>query len=151
MENIGHHGVLVTRSTRGKVHHNTGRDIQGNGVRVEEGNCDYVSVDDNTLEEIGYSGISVSGDSEYVQVDDNTIVNAGKRGDEYDFILLMDGIKNSAVRNNTAIGKTGRYGLNLTSKCSSIQHYGNRLKGAGKVSALNDNSVDPIRTVENIT
>ncbi|MFK4461630.1 right-handed parallel beta-helix repeat-containing protein [Bacillus safensis] len=151
MENIGHHGVLVTRSTRGKVHHNTGRNIQGNGVRVEEGNCDYVSVDDNTLEEVGYSGISVSGDSEYVQVDDNTIVNAGKRGDEYDFILLMDGIKNSAVRNNTAIGKTGRYGLYLTSKCSSIQHYGNRLKGAGKVSALNDSSVDPIRTVENIT
>ncbi|MBY0189169.1 right-handed parallel beta-helix repeat-containing protein [Bacillus aerophilus] len=151
MENIGHHGILVTRSTRGKVHHNTGRDIQGNGVRVEEGSCDFVSVDDNTLEEIGYSGISVSGDSEYVQVDDNTIVNAGKRGDEYDFILLMDGVKNSAVRNNTATGKTGRHGLYLTSKCSSIQHFGNRLKGAGKVSALNDNSVDPIRTVENIT
>ncbi|MCP8952580.1 MULTISPECIES: right-handed parallel beta-helix repeat-containing protein [Bacillus] len=151
MENIGHHGVLITRSTRGKVHHNTGRDIQGNGVRVEEGNCDYVSVDDNTLEEIGFSGISVSGESEYVQVDKNTIMNAGKRGDEYDFILLMDGVKNSAVRNNTATGKTGRHGLYLTSKCSSIQHYGNRLKGAGKVSALNDNSVDPIRTVENIT
>ncbi|MEW4193000.1 right-handed parallel beta-helix repeat-containing protein [Bacillus altitudinis] len=151
LENIGHHGILVTRSTRGKVHHNTGRDIQGNGVRVEEGNCDYVSVDDNTLEEIGYSGISVSGESEYVQVDKNTIMNAGKRGDEYDFILLMDGVKNSAVRNNTATGKTGRHGLYLTSKCSSIQHYGNRLKGAGKVSALNDNSVDPILTVENIT
>lgn len=151
MENIGHHGILVTRSTRGKVHHNTGRDIQGNGVRVEEGSCDFVSVDDNTLEEIGYSGISVSGDSEYVQVDDNTIVNAGKRGDEYDFILLMDGVKNSAVRNNTATGKTGRHGLYLTSKCSSIQHFGNRLKGAGKVSALNDNSVDPILTAENIT
>lgn len=151
MENIGHHGVLITRSTRGKVHHNTGRDIQGNGVRVEEGNCDYVSVDDNTLEEIGFSGISVSGESEYVQVDKNTIMNAGKRGDEYDFILLMDGVKNSAVRNNTATGKTGRHGLYLTSKCSSIQHYGNRLKGAGKVSSLNDNSVDPIRTVENIT
>ncbi|APT45124.1 right-handed parallel beta-helix repeat-containing protein [Bacillus safensis] len=151
MENIGHHGVLITRSTRGKVHHNTGREIQGNGVRIEEGNCDYVSVDDNTLEEIGFSGISVSGESEYVQVDKNTIMNAGKRGDEYDFILLMDGVKNSAVRNNTATGKTGRHGLYLTSKCSSIQHYGNRLKGAGKVSALNDNSVDPIRTVENIT
>ncbi|TYS43588.1 hypothetical protein FZC68_05800 [Bacillus pumilus] len=151
MENIGHHGVLVTRSTRGKVHHNTGRDIQGNGVRIEEGNCDYVSVDDNTLEEIGFSGISVSGDSDYVQVDKNTIMNAGKRGDDYDFILFMDGVKNSAVRNNTAIGKTGRYGMYLTSKCSSIQHYGNRLKGAGKVSALNDKSVDPIRTVENIT
>lgn len=151
MENIGHHGVLITRSTRGKVHHNTGRDIQGNGVRIEEGNCDYVSVDDNTLEEIGFSGISVSGESEFVQVDKNFILNAGKRGDEYDFILLMDGVKNSAVRNNTANGKTGRHGLYLTSKCSSIQHYGNRLKGAGKVSALNDNSVDPIRTVENIT
>ncbi|MCY7566041.1 right-handed parallel beta-helix repeat-containing protein [Bacillus safensis] len=133
MENIGHHGVLITRSTRGKVHHNTGREIQGNGVRIEEGNCDYVSVDDNTLEEIGFSGISVSGESEYVQVDKNTIMNAGKRGDEYDFILLMDGVKNSAVRNNTATGKTGRHGLYLTSKCSSIQHYGNRLKGAGKV------------------
>ncbi|MBQ4816416.1 right-handed parallel beta-helix repeat-containing protein [Bacillus pumilus] len=151
MENIGHHGILVTRSTRGKVHHNTGRDIQGNGVRVEEGNCDYVSVDDNTLEEIGFSGISVSGESEYVQVDKNSIINAGKRGDEYDFILLMDGVKNSAVRNNIANGKTGRHGMYLTSKCSSIQHFGNRLKGAGKVSALNDNSVDPIRTVENIT
>ncbi|MEH6900840.1 right-handed parallel beta-helix repeat-containing protein [Bacillus safensis] len=151
MENIGHHGVLVTRSTRGKVHHNTGRNIQGNGVRVEEGSCDYVSVDDNTLEEIGFSGISVSGESEYVQVDKNTIMNAGKRGDEYDFILLMDGVKNSAVRNNTANGKTGRHGMYLTSKCSAIQHYGNRLKGAGKVSSLNDNSVDPIRTVENIT
>ncbi|WHX74651.1 right-handed parallel beta-helix repeat-containing protein [Bacillus safensis] len=151
LENVGHHGILVTRSTRGKVHHNTGRDIQGNGVRVEEGSCDYVSVDDNTLEEIGFSGISVSGESECVQVDKNTIMNAGKRGDEYDFILLMDGVKNSAVRNNTATGKTGRHGLYLTSKCSSIQHYGNRLKGAGKVSALNDNSVDPIRTVENIT
>ncbi|WLP59167.1 right-handed parallel beta-helix repeat-containing protein [Bacillus pumilus] len=151
MENIGHHGVLITRSTRGKVHHNTGREIQGNGVRVEEGSCDYVSVDDNTLEEIGFSGISVSGDSEYVQIDENTIMNAGKRGDEYDFILFMDGVKNSAVRNNTAIGKTGRYGMYLTSKCSAIQHYGNRLKGAGKVSALNDKSVDPIRTVENIT
>ncbi|TYS39741.1 right-handed parallel beta-helix repeat-containing protein, partial [Bacillus pumilus] len=151
MENIGHHGVLVTRSTRGKVHHNTGRDIQGNGVRIEEGNCDYVSVDDNTLEEIGFSGISVSGDSEYVQVDENTIMNAGKRGDEYDFILFMDGVKNSAVRNNTATGKTGRHGMYLTSKCSSIQHYGNRLKGAGKVSALNDKSVDPILTAGNIT
>ncbi|MGN7327949.1 right-handed parallel beta-helix repeat-containing protein [Bacillus pumilus] len=151
MENIGHHGVLITRSTRGKVHHNTGREIQGNGVRIEEGSCDYVSVDDNTLEEIGFSGISVSGDSEYVQIDENTIMNAGKRGDEYDFILFMDGVKNSAVRNNTAIGKTGRYGMYLTSKCSAIQHYGNRLKGAGKVSALNDKSVDPIRTVENIT
>ncbi len=151
LENVGHHGILVTRSTRGKVHHNTGRDIQGNGVRVEEGSCDYVSVDDNTLEEIGFSGISVSGESECVQVDKNTIMNAGKRGDEYDFILLMDGVKNSAVRNNTATGKTGRHGLYLTSKCSSIQHYGNRLKGAGKVSSLNDNSVDPIRTVENIT
>ncbi|MGG0608910.1 right-handed parallel beta-helix repeat-containing protein [Bacillus altitudinis] len=151
MENIGHHGVLITRSTRGKVHHNTGRDIQGNGVRIEEGNCDYVSVDDNTLEEIGFSGISVSGESEFVQVDKNFILNAGKRGDEYDFILLMDGVKNSAVRNNTATGKTGRHGMYLTSKCSAIQHYGNRLKGAGKVSSLNDNSVDPIRTVENIT
>ncbi|MGX9290669.1 right-handed parallel beta-helix repeat-containing protein [Bacillus sp. A015] len=151
LENVGHHGILVTRSTRGKVHHNTGREIQGNGVRIEEGSCDFVSVDDNTLEEIGFSGISVSGDSDYVQVDKNTIMNAGKRGDEYDFILFMDGVKNSAVRNNTAIGKTGRYGMYLTSKCSSIQHYGNRLKGAGKVSALNDNSVDPIRTVENIT
>lgn len=151
MENIGHHGVLITRSTRGKVHHNTGREIQGNGVRIEEGSCDYVSVDDNTLEEIGFSGISVSGESEYVQVDKNTIMNAGKRGDEYDFILLMDGVKNSAVRNNTATGKTGRHGLYLTSKCSSIQYFGNRLKGAGKVSALNDNSVDPILTIENIT
>ncbi|XYU18970.1 right-handed parallel beta-helix repeat-containing protein [Bacillus pumilus] len=151
LENIGHHGVLVTRSTRGKVHHNTGREIQGNGVRIEEGSCDFVSVDDNTLEEIGFSGISVSGDSDYVQVDENTIINAGKRGDDYDFILFMDGVKNSAVRNNTAIGKTGRYGMYLTSKCSAIQHYGNRLKGAGKVSALNDKSVDPIRTVENIT
>ncbi|MGD6830456.1 right-handed parallel beta-helix repeat-containing protein, partial [Bacillus pumilus] len=129
----------------------TGRDIQGNGVRIEEGNCDYVSVDDNTLEEIGFSGISVSGDSEYVQVDENTIMNAGKRGDEYDFILFMDGVKNSAVRNNTATGKTGRHGMYLTSKCSSIQHYGNRLKGAGKVSALNDKSVDPILTAGNIT
>ncbi|TFV08870.1 right-handed parallel beta-helix repeat-containing protein, partial [Bacillus stratosphericus] len=151
LENVGHHGILVTRSTRGKVHHNTGREIQGNGVRIEEGSCDFVSVDDNTLEEIGFSGISVSGESEYVQVDKNFILNAGKRGDEYDFILFMDGVKNSAVRNNTATGKTGRHGLYLTSKCSSIQHYGNRLKGAGKVSALNDNSVDPIRTVENIT
>ncbi|WP_342487464.1 right-handed parallel beta-helix repeat-containing protein [Bacillus sp. FSL R7-0675] len=151
LENVGHHGILVTRSTRGKVHHNTGRDIQGNGVRIEEGSCDFVSVDDNTLEEIGFSGISVSGDSDYVQVDENTIINAGKRGDDYDFILFMDGVKNSAVRNNTAIGKTGRYGMYLTSKCSAIQHYGNRLKGAGKVSALNDKSVDPIRTVENIT
>ncbi|MCM3149310.1 hypothetical protein [Bacillus pumilus] len=73
-------------------------------------------------------GISVSGDSEYVQVDKNTIMNAGKRGDEYDFILFMDGVKNSAVRNNTANGKTGRYGLYLTSKCSSIQHYGKPTK-----------------------
>ncbi|PCK17173.1 hypothetical protein CEY02_20140, partial [Bacillus pumilus] len=150
---IKHHGVLLTRCSNGKADLNVGRDIEGNGVRVELG-CKNVDITYTTLREVGYSGISVSGDSEDINVDFSDIQNAGKRtssSNPYYGIILMDGVKDSAVRFNKVRGKKCRYAMYFTSKCSRIQHFGNRLKGAGAEGSLKDNSVDPIKSIENVT
>lgn len=150
---IKHHGVLLTRCSNGKVDSSVGRDIEGNGVRVELG-CKNIDVTNTNLREVGYSGISVSGDSENISVDFSDIDNAGKRtstSNPYYGIIFMDGVIDSAARFNKVRGKKCRYAMYLTSKCSRIQHFGNRLKGAGAEGSLKDNSVDPIKTIENVT
>ncbi|MFJ5965534.1 right-handed parallel beta-helix repeat-containing protein [Bacillus sp. NPDC093026] len=150
---IKHHGILLTRCSNGTVDLNIGRDIEGNGVRVELG-CKNIDVTNTSLREVGYSGISVSGDSENVNVDFSNIDNAGKRtssSSHYYGIIFMDGVTDSAARFNTVRGKKCRYAMYLTNKCSRIQHFGNRLKGAGAEGALEDNSADSIRTIENVT
>lgn len=150
---IKHHGVLLTRCSNGKADLNIGRDIEGNGVRVELG-CKNIGVTNTTLREVGYSGISVSGDSEDINVDFSDIQNAGKRtssSNPYYGIIFMDGVTDSAARFNKVRGKKCRYAMYFTSKCSRIQHFGNRLKGAGAEGSLKDNSVDPIKTIENVT
>lgn len=149
---IKHHGVLLTRCSNGKADLNVGRDIEGNGVRVELG-CKNIDVTNTTLREVGYSGISVSGDSEDINVDFSDIQNAGKRtssSNPYYGIIFMDGVTDSAARFNKVRGKKCRYAMYLTSKCSRIQHFGNRLKGAGAEGSLKDNSVDPIKSIENV-
>ncbi|MFP7272017.1 right-handed parallel beta-helix repeat-containing protein [Bacillus safensis] len=150
---IKHHGVLLTRCSNGKADLNVGRDIEGNGLRVELG-CKNIDVTNTTLREVGYSGISVSGDSEDINVDFSDIQNAGKRtssSNPYYGIIFMDGVTDSAARFNKVRGKKCRYAMYFTSKCSRIQHFGNRLKGAGAEGSLKDNSVDPIKSFENVT
>lgn len=150
---IKHHGVLLTRCSNGKVVSSVGRDIEGNGVRVELG-CKNIDVTNTSLREVGYSGISVSGDSEDINVDFSDIQNAGKRtssSNPYYGIIFMDGVTDSAARFNKVRGNKCRYAMYFTSKCSRIQHFGNRLKGAGAEGSLKDNSVDPIKSFENVT
>lgn len=104
---IKHHGVLLTRCSNGKADLNVGRDIEGNGVRVELGSKN-IDITYTTLREVGYSGISVSGDSEDINVDFSDIQNAGKRtssSNPYYGIIFMDGVTDSAARFNKVRGK----------------------------------------------
>ncbi|WP_342467280.1 right-handed parallel beta-helix repeat-containing protein [Bacillus sp. FSL K6-1006] len=151
--NVGHHGVLLTRCKNGQVDLSIGKNIEGNGIRVEFG-CENVSINRTRLDEVGYSGISVSGDSKNIDVDGANINNAGKRtssSNPYYGVIFMDGVEDSSVKFVTVKGKKCRYAMYLTSKCSRIQHFGNRLKGAGAEGSLKDNSVDPIKSFENVT
>ncbi|MEC1507107.1 right-handed parallel beta-helix repeat-containing protein [Bacillus haynesii] len=153
LENVAHHAILITRSSYGSVSSNTARSIKGNGVRLEEGTCNNVTVAHNALENIGYSGISVSGVSKRVQVSTNTILNAGTRTTAtsgYDGIIFMEGVTRSKCVFNDITGTTMRYGIYLSGACSYIQHFGNYTKGAGSVASYNDKSDYPITSPNNV-
>ncbi|MEH6868955.1 right-handed parallel beta-helix repeat-containing protein [Bacillus safensis] len=153
LDDVNHHGILVTRSKYGSVSGNVARTIDGNGVRVEEDGCLNVSIADNVLKDIGFSGISVSGDSSRIIVNRNIIDNAGLRTNStegYDGIIFMDGVKRSTIVGNDITGKTMRYGMYLTSLCSDLMHYGNWLKGSGAVASLNDNSINPVTNAADV-
>ncbi|WP_353854815.1 right-handed parallel beta-helix repeat-containing protein [Bacillus sp. Bos-x628] len=154
LDGIGHHGILITRSTYGAVTANVLHSVKGNGIRVEEGGCNNVTVANNILEDVGFSGISVSGESRRVRVFFNTLVDVGTRATEsdgYDGILFMSGVTRSMCAFNDITGTAMRHGIYLTNACSQISSYGNYVKGAGFDDSYNDNSVDPITTTANVT
>jgi hypothetical protein len=137
----------------GAVNANVLRRIKGNGVRVEEGGCNNVTVANNILKDIGFSGISVSGDSRRVRVFFNTLVDVGTRATEsdgYDGIIFLSGVARSMCAFNDITGQGMRYGIYLTNTCSQISSYGNYVKGAGFSDSYNDNSIDKISTTDNV-
>lgn len=153
LDGTGHHGILITRSMYGSVTANVLRGIQGNGVRVEEGGCNNVTVANNILKDVGFSGISVSGESRRVRVFFNTLVDVGTRtteSDGYDGIIFLTGVERSMCAFNDITGTTMRHGIYLTNTCSQIATYGNYVKGAGSDDSYNDNSIDPITSTANV-
>ncbi|MGF9741880.1 right-handed parallel beta-helix repeat-containing protein [Bacillus safensis] len=153
LDGTGHHGILITRSMYGSVTANVLRGIKGNGIRVEEGGCNNVTVANNILKDVGFSGISVSGDSRRVRVFFNTLVNVGTRtteSDGYDGIIFLTGVARSMCAFNDITGTEMRHGIYLTNTCSQIATYGNYVKGAGSDDSYNDNSIDPITSTANV-
>ncbi|HBU90202.1 MAG TPA: hypothetical protein DEB53_03185 [Bacillus pumilus] len=153
VDNVGHHGILITRSTYGSATANTLRGVKGNGIRIEEGRCNNVTVANNVLKDVGFSGISVSGDSRRVRVFFNTLVDVGTRATEsdgYDGIIFLSGVARSMCAFNDITGLGMRHGIYLTNTCSQISTYGNYVKGAGFDDSYNDNSIDPITSTANV-
>ncbi|WP_340968086.1 right-handed parallel beta-helix repeat-containing protein [Bacillus sp. PPSBB_11] len=153
VDNVGHHGILITRSTYGSATANTLRGVKGNGIRIEEGLCNNVTVANNILKDVGFSGISVSGESRRVRVFFNTLVDVGTRATEsdgYDGIIFLSGVARSMCAFNDITGLGMRHGIYLTNTCSQISSYGNYVKGAGFDDSYNDNSIDPITSTANV-
>ncbi|MBQ4817683.1 right-handed parallel beta-helix repeat-containing protein [Bacillus pumilus] len=153
VDRTGHHGILITRSMYGTVTANVLRGIKGNGVRVEEGGCNNVTVANNILKDVGFSGVSVSGDSKRVRVFFNTLVDVGARATEsdgYDGIIFLTGVSRSMCAFNDVTGPAMRHGIYITNTCSRISSYGNYVKGAGFDVSYKNNSTEPINSTDNV-
>ncbi len=156
LDTVAHHGYLISKSKNGVVFGNIGKNIDGNGIRVEYDNCDNVKVAFNSLRNIGYSGISINGGGKRINAEFNTIINPGNltnKSDGYDGISVYSNIKDSSVRFNDVFYDSGtrmRYGLYISNTCENIAHYGNRLKDTGNVANLVDNGINSITSIADV-
>lgn len=125
----------------------TGNHFKAGSVTVQ--NSQYVTVTGNKIHDAPATGIWVNASSTQIVVRGNEVIGSSATTNNSDYGIRTSGgcswvrLTGNVVRKR-ASGPAAKYGLSITSDCTSIQRYGNDLRSSGVSGSLQDGSTSAV-------